>query len=331
MRRILLATNSVAGSASQCGIVAASRGKNRRLPASARIRAGRNSGMRDDIPVTKADESQVLSPATLRAMKYIRMLETQGVYCTPEDLASFVKSASPSVTLRDNYADEAEYDLMTTHHYVVVNTVEKYLIEVGWVESTARGIELTKLGRAVAAGADGAPVAASGPTVVDIALDGNDPLAYAEFLVTLQRKARGADMMLIDPYLPSAHVPLLLDSAGITRILTADVAVRDAGETSADRRKNFGLFLGARTGRAEIRLAKKGAVHDRLVLPAKGTGIMIGRSLGGRQLTAVVELNDSLTSLLRANYELVWAESTDVPPADLAHVAPTAEAPHRAE
>lgn len=241
-----------------------------------------------------------------------------------------MKSSSPAVTLRDNYADEAHYDLMTTNHYAVVNTVEKHLVEVGWVESTAKGIELTRLGRAVVAGADGAPSADAGPPVVDVALDGNDPLAYAEFLITLQRKARGADMMLIDPYLPSAHVPLLLDSAGVTRILTADVPVRDAGETSGDRRKTFGLFLGARAGKAEIRLAKKGAVHDRLVLPAKGTGIMIGRSLGGRQLTAVVELNDSLTSLLRAYYEPVWTESTSVPPADLSHVAGTTDIPHPA-
>jgi len=34
--------------------------------------------MRDDVPVAKADESQVVSPLTLRALKYIRMLETQG-------------------------------------------------------------------------------------------------------------------------------------------------------------------------------------------------------------------------------------------------------------
>jgi hypothetical protein len=271
--------------------------------------------------MTRVDESQVVAPPTLRALRYIRMLEAQSVYCTFEDLTAFVKTSSPTVSLRDNFEDDARDDLMTTHHYVVENTVERYLVDVGWIESTSKGVELTKFGRAVASSADGESLQAAGRTVVNIALEGNDPLTYSQFLITLQRTGRGSDMMLIDPYLPSAHVPLLLDDAGVTHILTADSPVHDADESAAERKKNFGLALGARASdRFGIRLAKKGDLHDRLVLPSKGTGLMIGRSLGGKQLTAVVELNDSMTSLLRAHYARMWDAAKPVPPTDLSHV-----------
>ncbi|WP_411699018.1 hypothetical protein [Conyzicola sp.] len=277
--------------------------------------------------MTRLDESHVVAPLTLRALRYIRMLEAQSVYCTFEDLTAFVRTASPAVSLRDNFEDDAHDDLMTTHHYVVVNTVEKYLTDVGWIESTSRGVELTKLGRAVAASADGESLQSASRTVVNIALEGSDPLTYSQFLIALQRTGRGIDMMLIDPYLPSAHVPLLLDDAGVTHILTADNPVHDSDESATVRRKNFGLALGARASdRFGIRLAKKGNLHDRLVLPTEGTGLMIGRSLGGKQLTAVVELNDSMTSLLRAHYAPIWDAAKPVSPADLSHVRGSAPA-----
>jgi hypothetical protein len=271
--------------------------------------------------------SDVATPAMLRALRYVSVLSSQGVRCTHDDLAAFADATIPFLKLWDNYEWEIRYDVMTDHHYEPTNTVGEYLLQVRWVQESDGYVELTKLGRAIAASSGNGALNHQPSPVINIALKGNDPLSYVAFLDAIQRVGGGSAVMLIDPYLPSKHVQLLMDDAGVNRVLTTDVAVSDVKESRAARTRAFGLLLGARKARGlEIKYAQKGTIHDRLVIPAKGTGLMMGRSLGGRQMTAVVELNDDLTRYFREIYTLAWSEAKAVTAIDLSHVEAEADA-----
>lgn len=278
------------------------------------------------MPRNDDDSIEIATPAMLRTLRYVRTLNDQGVRPSLDHLNAYADAVLPRVVLQDNYNSSAASYLMMDHHYESVNTVGKYVMQVGWVEMIDDGAGLTAIGRAISTTAGENTNSAASPPAVNIMLRGNDPVSYVDFLEALQRVGGGGDVMLIDPYLPSTHVPVLMDEAGVTRVLTSDVPVRDARESRADRTRAFGLLLGARVnGDKAVRYAEKGSIHDRLVLPSEGTGLMLGRSLGGSHLTAVVELTDTLTSFFRDHYEPIWSQSQPVEAIDLSHVTANGE------
>ena len=263
----------------------------------------------------------IATPEMLRLLRYLRTLNGHGVYPSEQQLDAYASTILPATVLINNRDQEMWDDVLFDQHYEVKNTVQSYVMQVGWVEVTGRGAELTDLGRAVDAGAHESNVRSSESPVISIVLKGNDPLSYVQLIEAIQRVSGETDVLLIDPYLPAIHLSTLVDIAGVTRVLTSDVAVSDANESREQRTKRFSLVLGSRAERGiAVRYAKKGAIHDRLILPTKGPGLMVGRSLGGRQLTAVVELNDQLTTLFRNSYAPKWAEATPVSPVDLTHL-----------
>jgi hypothetical protein len=261
----------------------------------------------------------VATPELLRTLRYVRTLAEQGVHPTLAQVTVYGDAAFPRVELRNNYEEEMRQEAMWEYHYAAVSTVTEYLMRVGWIEETLRGIELTKVGWAIDAGSDGGGNVVAG--VMNVVLKGNDPVSYLAFIDAIQRVRGESAVMIVDPYMPSSHLPALVRNAGVTRLLTSDVGVHDAGESREKRTAAFQLILGAqeRSG-LRIRYAARGAIHDRLILPDEGAGLMLGRSLGGRQMTAVVELDEVITELFRDHYRARWDNATPVEPTDLSHV-----------
>lgn len=261
----------------------------------------------------------IATPELLRTLRYVRTLAEQGIHPTLAQVTVYGDAGFPRVELRNNYEEEMRQEAMWEYHYASVGTVAEYLMRVGWIEETPRGIELTKIGWAIDAGSDGSGAVSA--RVMNIVLKGNDPISYLAFIDAIQRVRGDSAVMVVDPYMPSAHLPALVGSAGVTRLLTSDVAVHDAAESREKRKTAFGLLLGAHAeGGLRVRYAARGAIHDRLILPDKGAGLMLGRSLGGRQMTAVVELDEAITDLFRDHYRARWDEAVSVDPVDLSHL-----------
>lgn len=146
---------------------------------------------------------------------------------------------------------------------------------------------------------------ASQPTaIIGVA---SEPVFYNQILHEL---ADRADVLVVDRFLGAADVVTLGGLAAVRRVLTGAQPSRDRRERSvAARRDQLALAVGSLTD-VQVRLSTE--LHDRYMLPADGAGLMLGGSLGGRKLTAAVELSDAVTRRLRDEFDAIWDRSTPV-------------------
>jgi hypothetical protein len=132
------------------------------------------------------------------------------------------------------------------------------------------------------------------------------------YLQLLQHLAERDDILVVDPYLGYVDVQVLGKLESVTRILTGGKAVADRRESnSGTRLQQLGIAAGS-SDRLEIRVSKN--IHDRYMLPASGTGFMLGASLGGGKITTAVELSADATADLRNRLDVIWLAADVVEP-----------------
>jgi hypothetical protein len=192
-----------------------------------------------------------------------------------------------------------------------------YLVASGLASSSPRdGVRITDIGRAFLAGAPRLANSDQKDAVLEVVGHLDDPVTNARVLIEV---AKLDEPLFIDPYLPASALFDVLGHAEVRRVLAADPfsGRKIAGQTREERRRDFGIVLSAHPD-AEVRLvdAEAKLLHDRLALPRTGSGLMVGASLGGAQLTVVSHLSETTTDLLRAHYEEVWSGADPIAAVD---------------
>lgn len=254
------------------------------------------------------------SPAVLRALGYLILVNDNGVKPSATQLdvyalAHFSLSARDKF-FRDEPRRSALMDGAIAWDYGDDSTTG-YLVATGMAHDEGDGIQVTELGRAFYAGAINASFPeARNEDVIEVVGRLEDPGTYARLLTEIDRLG---EALLVDPYLPSQDLFALLSLPGITRVLTKDTRV--AGEQRDDRRRRLAVALGSQD-RAELRFVESSVreLHDRYVIPADGSALMIGTSLGGTQVTVTTRLSLDTTELLRTHYEALWGAAEALPP-----------------
>jgi len=167
---------------------------------------------------------------------------------------------------------------------------------------------LTPLSRALLRAEESANSDHDAADVLVLAQD--DPLAYAKLLGHIADAGR---VMIVDPYLRAEPLLTLLTATRADRFLIG------TNVSEKDRATMITLVNSGAAGQAELRRAKPGAVHDRLVISATGVQT-IGMSLnaiGRTGTTVLMPVPEASADHLRRTAEAWWAE------ADVIAVAPT--------
>lgn len=171
---------------------------------------------------------------------------------------------------------------------------------LSWLVSDRGGLSLTPLSRALLRAEESANSDHDTAEVLVLAQD--DPLAYAKLLGHIADAGR---VMIVDPYLRAEPLLTLLTTTRADRFLIG------TNVSEKDRATMITLVNSGAAGQAELRRAKPGAVHDRLVISATGVQT-IGMSLnavGRTGTTVLMPVPEASADHLRQTAEAWWAEA----------------------
>lgn len=251
---------------------------------------------------------KLVSPIIAKGLAFLRLLNEQRAYPTEAAVNEFARTT----TMQSQYTLDETFWVTDQDP-----TVTAYLARVGFTVQTRDGLSLTRTGFAFARGLAQmdrmaqTPDADSAPIEVVGRLD--DAFTYARLLAQIDAID---EAFIIDPYLAPPELSSLLQLPRVRRVLTKRAPVTGRRKLTADdRTTQLQIHLGANPA-VELRLLppEKRELHDRLVLPPHGPGLIIGTSLGGSQLTVVTSLGEDSTAQLRAHYDELWSESEAVEP-----------------
>lgn|GEM_PF-6596102 len=152
--------------------------------------------------------------------------------------------------------------------------------------------------------AENEPAASQPTAIIGVA---REPVFYNQVLQELTDRT---DVLVVDRFLGAVDVVTLGGLAAVRRVLTGKQPSLDRRESSTDaRRDQLALAVGSLSD-VQVRLSTD--LHDRYMLPVEGRGLMLGGSLGGRKITAAVELSETVTKRLRDEFDAVWEHATPV-------------------
>jgi hypothetical protein len=232
-----------------------------------------------------------------RGLAYLRVLNDDGVEPSRQQIDKFVTTPEPKSILMGGMALSSAASMLT-------GSVAGYLLSTGLAVLTSGGkMTITPAGKALLAGMDvHAEPRPNGSGPLEIVGRLDDPVVYSQLLTEID-KLDGA--LVVDPYLPSTDLLTLMQLPGVARVLTRDLKI--AGEKQVERRRHLAIALGSRPG-VELRFLPTDVkeLHDRYVIARHGSGISIGTSLGGTQVTVVQHLGPETVEVLRDHYNALW-------------------------
>jgi len=253
----------------------------------------------------------------IRLLSYVDALNRSGVALSVEAARAF--STAPPIGEWYNWLDEAieDHELGRNDEVVFVSTYY-YCVNVHWltIDPDKKDVRLSALGAAVLAVHDSGSGDVSGTDRFDVVMSPGDPFDYVRLLAEFGKMA---EPLLVDPYVPVEHLYALAKNRLVARVLTSD------RKTAYDRKppdrvlKLQGLVGAAHASEYSFELRtvsgdSPSAIHDRLVLPTSGRGLMLGGSLGAKQPVSVVTLTEEMTKALLSLYEPHWNLATPVVP-----------------
>lgn len=245
--------------------------------------------------------AQLLGPKSLRALKYVHVLNNQGLRPSAEQLRAFIDARSELHAYSyDPWLDDFRY-----------RPIDEFLVDAQLLLlDERRGLLISPSGSAILSEAERSDE--EGPTAHALEVVGRmeDPFTYAQLLTRIDEME---STLVVDPYLPPDDLFTLLRLPGVERVLTKETQIR--GLSKAERTHRLAIALGARQ-EVELRFVASGSgeLHDRLVIPSTGDALIMGTSLGGTQLTVVTRVGAETTAVLRAHYEQVWRTGSPVDP-----------------
>ena len=239
---------------------------------------------------------KLLSPEQYRALAFVQVLNNQEVHPTIADIDAFARIKGAG-----GFA-----------FFGWENSPGGFLVQTRLIID-ADGAYITEAGAAILADADAGGVKTA--DAVEVAGRMNDPFFYAHVLTQIDSVESS---LVIDPYLPSRDLPQLLQLNNVNRVLTLRRASGKniAGESVDQRHTNLRVSAGARP-EVEVRFVEDGSreLHDRLVLARDGSsGLMLGTSSGGTQMTVITRLSPDTARVLISHYEPLWEDGSRVDP-----------------
>lgn len=258
---------------------------------------------------------EIADEITLRSLAYLAAMSQHGDGITAAELDRYASEPLPGVG--------SMFSVVTRFSTLGGVNVAHYIQRVGWAVEVGGRLHISGTGAAVlvASGAV-APAQAAAIEPLEIVVRPDDPFTYVQMLREI---AKLDDVMIIDPYLPSPDLEALVRYPNVKRVLTIDADV--VGEKKSVRRTNLANVLGATDHPVELRVDKTTTpkrLHDRLVLPSRGSALTMGASLGALQPTALVHVGEGTTDVLRTHYEAIWATSEKLEPSQLPRSEPSA-------
>lgn len=256
---------------------------------------------------------KIASPTLIRCLRLLAAAGDSGATVTATYLNAFADQDPPQSQLRLGKM----YRQMRWEFYEHTPAVADYFTGVGWANGMDNGddevLEITRLGRAVLVNAEREAQEAYENAEFAITMNPDSPMDYVQFLEKISTMGEG--VMVIDRYASVRAIVQLANLLPVARVLSSSNRTR-TDSTPTARIADLESMLGAVSDPAEVRLldANPSPLHDRVVLPLKGSGLLLGGSLGGTQVNTVVTLSEGMTADLRTRHEQHWGDAKPVEP-----------------
>lgn len=242
-----------------------------------------------------------------RAVRYLALLNANGVEPTDDDLDAFALAPQPLENV-----DLLRVDSLT-FRFQRRKPVATYLRRIGWTTHGAKGVRLTQLGGAMAASFGSKSAKASQPdsTVLDLAdavLEPGDPDAFERFARIV---AELGTATLCDPYFKASSITWVLRSTQINRVLLTKSGARQERIPIAARLAGSDV-----DGKLEVRVTEANDVHDRALVATSGDVWLLGTSLNGvgRHLSSLVRPDPECWPIYRQRIEGWWKAASPIEP-----------------
>lgn len=228
---------------------------------------------------------ELTTPEVIRAIRYLRMLNDQGIRPTERQVEVFAAAGAPRPARYVSYFDtfQSYMESMLTFREPG-ESVTAFLQRMEWAATDSDGLTLTTLGRAFLLGLarELAAMEADEATPTVVVLEPGSPLSSVELTQALAEAGAG---MLVDPYFRPEQVQWIVTTTKVARVL-----MRDPRAGAGPHAVALGHTVGAE--RLEIRATGDRELHDRCVLSEDGSVTLIGTSINGvgRHLTTLVPL-----------------------------------------
>lgn len=231
-------------------------------------------------------------------MAYIEAMNRQGSPVTVEQVEAYADGWSPVRTLTGFAAYRAYLDEVDEP---VMEKMTSYLLRLGWAEADkGRAMVLTRLGLAVLREANSPHPGSDADSTLEVVIDPSNPFAYAQ----LMSKIGSFDQcMIVDPYLDQDQLLRLATFTTVTRILTSN-------RRAKSNTPMFATVL-ASAPHLELRMAEEKTLHDRIVIPSRGSALMLGSSLNAitRRFGVATPIEETSSRLIREHYDEVWLKA----------------------
>ena len=248
---------------------------------------------------------EIIGESAHRLLAYVEAVTRQGHALTPEELSAYAHGWAPKTTLHmpskggppvlEEWAGTTKWSLGE-----VVSEREsyvEYLKRVRWVKISDGLVEITPLGKAVLREANAPLPPSDVGSTLEVVIDPNNPFAYAQLV---SRISGFNECLIVDPYLDLDQLMMLSNVSSVTRVLTSN-------KNSKTNVPVFAVALGV-APHLELRMAEQKLLHDRIVIPAEGSALMLGSSLASitRRFGVATPLEETSSRLIRTEYNKIW-------------------------
>ncbi len=255
--------------------------------------------------------SDLADQAVFRGLRYIRLLNEEGVRPTATQVNKFAASAAPREERWEFGWESMVGQLVRTAMSVrqPAESTTDFLVRMEWAAGDAQaGLELTELGRAFLRGVirEAKEINSDDSVPSVVTLEAGNPLSLVELTQAVQEAGEG---LLVDPYFRAEQLQWLITSSSIIRVLIKE----PKGGTSA-LAVALGHFAGAE--RIDLRVVGGNELHDRAVVRADDGVTLIGTSVNGvgKHLTTLVRLKPEDSSSLRDRLNQLFEGAVRVEP-----------------
>lgn len=253
--------------------------------------------------------SEMTTMAVLRALQFVELMNDRGVRPSASHVDAFAVTPLPSDIFAQTYN--------TVRRGFMDKNITTYLRQVGFILLNSDGVSITTLGSAFLAGmvenegsseggdGEGAPIEVVGRL--------SDPVTYARLLTQIDAREHA---LVVDPYLPAPELQSLLQLSNVERVLSRETRLTGPRpQNAAERTQHLRIALGVNP-EVELRFLPSDVreLHDRLILPSTGSGLVVGTSLGASHFTVITALGDDATAQLRAHYDGLWEQAERLEP-----------------
>lgn len=242
---------------------------------------------------------------------YVEAVRRQGHTLRQAEFEAYAAGWQPKITKPMDWSSLrllSEMDEETAESVLgrrrVVEPMLDFMVRVRWMTLRAGELDITPLGRAVLREANAPLPESDTGSTVEVVIDPKDPFAYAQ----LMSKITSLDScMVIDPYLDVDQLLTLANFNTVTRVLTGTSKLKQIAPVFA--------LLHEKVPHLALRSLKQSELHDRFIIPERGSVYMLGSSLNSitKRFGVATTLEASSSKLISRHYGTLWEKADPLP------------------